>query len=171
MIVGMENRMSYRARMALPGAALSLLLLAAANPHAARAASPHHTARKPTHHIVRHTPHHARQHTANPAPIWSDASGNWRQTGTASWYGGKRWQGKPTFSGAPYNEHDLTAAHATLPMGSKVRVVVADTGRSVVVTINDRPGTRRRIIDLSRAAAAELGILSRGVATVTLLKD
>jgi rare lipoprotein A len=167
--------MSYRARMALPGAALSLLLLAAANPHAARAASPHHTTvRKPVHHAARHTPRHHTAHTqaeANPAPIWSDASGTWRQTGTASWYGGKRWQGKATFSGTPYDEHDLTAAHATLPMGSKVRVVVADTGRSVVVTINDRPGTRRRIIDLSRAAAAKLGILSRGVATVTLLKD
>ncbi len=165
--------MSYRARMALPGAALSLLLLAAANPHAARAATPHHTVRKPTHHLIRHTPHQARQHTANPnpAPIWSDASGSWRQTGIASWYGGKHWQGKRTSSGDRYDENDLTAAHATLPLGSKVRVTVVDTGRSVVVTINDRPGTRRRVIDLSRAAAAQLGILSRGVATVMLLKD
>ena len=62
----------------------------------------------------------------------------------------------------------LTAAHASLPIGSVVRVTVADTGRSVIVTINDRPGTRKRIIDLSRAAAIELGILSRGIAQVTL---
>jgi rare lipoprotein A (peptidoglycan hydrolase) len=169
--------------MALPGATLSLLLLAAASPHAAHAASPHHTARKPIERIAQNTPlADAVAHIANkpltddaddaPArPIWSDASGTWQQTGMASWYGGRRWQGRRTFSGARYNEHDLTAAHATLPMGSKVRVVVPQTGRSVVVTINDRPGTRRRIIDLSRAAAAKLGILDRGTATVTLLPD
>ncbi|MCC6717713.1 MAG: septal ring lytic transglycosylase RlpA family protein, partial [Acetobacteraceae bacterium] len=65
-------------------------------------------------------------------------------------------------------DRKLTAAHASLPLGSRVRVTVADTGRSVVVTINDRPGTRRRIIDLSRAAAAELGIVARGIARVAL---
>ena len=101
-------------------------------------------------------------------PVWTDASGSWRQIGVASWYGGTRWQGKLTASGVRYDEHQLTAAHASLPIGSVVRVTVADTGRSVIVTINDRPGTRRRIIDLSRAAAIELGILSRGIAQVTL---
>ena len=101
-------------------------------------------------------------------PVWIDASGTWRQVGAASWYGGKRWQGKLTASGVRYDEHQLTAAHASLPIGSVVRVTVADTGRSVIVTINDRPGTRRRIIDLSRAAAIELGILSRGIAQVSL---
>ena len=50
----------------------------------------------------------------------------------------------------------------------KIRVVVADTGRSVIVTINDRPGTRSRIIDLSRGAAEALGIIQRGVAKVSL---
>jgi len=101
-------------------------------------------------------------------PVWTDASGVWRQAGIASWYGGKRWQGKMTASGVRYDERQLTAAHASLPIGSRVRVTVADTGHSVVVTINDRPGTRRRIIDLSRAAAAELGIVARGVTQVTL---
>ena len=101
-------------------------------------------------------------------PVWTDASGIWRQVGTASWYGGKRWQGKLTASGVRYDERQLTAAHASLPIGSVVRVTVADTGRTVIVTINDRPGTRTRIIDLSRAAAIELGILSRGIAQVTL---
>ena len=101
-------------------------------------------------------------------PVWTDASGAWRQAGAASWYGGMRWHGKLTASGVRYDERQLTAAHASLPIGSSVRVTVADTGRSVIVTINDRPGTRTRIIDLSRAAAAELGIVSRGIAQVTL---
>jgi rare lipoprotein A (peptidoglycan hydrolase) len=91
-----------------------------------------------------------------------------QQSGLASWYGGQRWHGKPTSSGATYDQEALTAAHASLPMGTRVRVTMVDTGRDVVVTINDRPGTRRRIIDLSRAAARELGILERGVAMVTL---
>lgn len=101
-------------------------------------------------------------------PVWTDASGAWRQVGIASWYGGPRWQGRLTAAGVRYDERLLTAAHASLPMGSQVRVTVADSGRSVIVTINDRPGTRKRIIDLSRAAAAELGIVSRGLARVTL---
>jgi rare lipoprotein A (peptidoglycan hydrolase) len=92
----------------------------------------------------------------------------WRQTGVASWYGGSRWQGNRTASGARYDQNQLTAAHATLPIGTKVRVTLEGTDRSVVVLINDRPGTRRRIIDLSRSAAAELGILAQGVAVVTL---
>lgn len=101
-------------------------------------------------------------------PVWTDASGTWQQVGAASWYGGGRWQGRLTASGVRYDERQLTAAHASLPIGSVVRVTVADTGRTVIVTINDRPGTRKRIIDLSRAAAIELGILSRGIAQVTL---
>jgi rare lipoprotein A (peptidoglycan hydrolase) len=90
------------------------------------------------------------------------------QTGLASWYGGKRWQGRMTSDGSRYDEEALTAAHATLPLGSHVRVRLVDSDREVVVTITDRPGTRRRIIDLSRGAAAALGILSQGVAEVSL---
>lgn len=92
----------------------------------------------------------------------------WQQTGVASWYGGKRWQGHRTSSGATYDENALTAAHATLPLGTRVRVSSHNGARSVIVTINDRPGTRSRIIDLSREAAKELGILDTGVAMVTL---
>lgn len=102
---------------------------------------------------------------ARPIPL---ARGVHLQFGIASWYGGKRWQGRLTSSGTRYDENQLTAAHATLPLGSKVRVHLVGTDREVVVTITDRPGTRRRIIDLSRAAAAALGILSRGVAEVSL---
>lgn len=100
-------------------------------------------------------------------PASSDFAG-WRQTGLASWYGGVRWQGRQTYNGERYDERALTAAHATLPMGTRVRVSLANSDRFVIVTINDRPGTRKRIIDLSRQAAAELGIIERGVATVTL---
>ena len=99
----------------------------------------------------------------SPAP-----AGGSQQSGLASWYGGQRWHGNRTTSGDTYDQDALTAAHANLPMGTRVRVTLVDSGRNVVVTINDRPGTRRRIIDLSRAAARELGILERGVAMVTL---
>ena len=91
-----------------------------------------------------------------------------QESGLASWYGGHRWHGKRTSSGGIYDQDALTAAHASLPIGTRVRVTLVGSGRNVVVTINDRPGTRRRIIDLSREAARELGILERGVAMVTL---
>ena len=153
--------MTYRGRMALPGLVLSLSFLAIAQPRAAHAAAPHHSPRKPVHRVI----HHA----AAPAlPIWSDASGNWRQTGMASWYGGKRWQGRRTTSGERYDENQLTAAHASLPLGSRVRVVVARTGRSVVVTINDRgPFIRGRVLDLSTGAARAIGLTGAGVGRVT----
>ena len=92
-----------------------------------------------------------------------------QQTGLASWHGGARWHNHMTASGARYNENELTAAHASLPIGTRVIVAVNNgSGRSVVVTINDRPGTHRRVIDLSREAARQLGIMGQGVATVTL---
>ena len=103
--------------------------------------------------------------------LWREAgnSATWQQTGVASWYGGAHWQGHRTTSGARYDQNELTAAHATLPIGTRVRVTLNDnSARFVVVTINDRPGTRTRIIDLSRQAAAELGIIQRGTAMVTL---
>jgi rare lipoprotein A (peptidoglycan hydrolase) len=98
----------------------------------------------------------------------NDGHVGWKQTGVASWYGGARWQGHRTSSGSRYDQDELTAAHATLPLGSQIRVTLANSERSVLVTITDRPGTRTRIIDLSRGAARALGILSQGVAVVTL---
>lgn len=75
----------------------------------------------------------------------------------------------PTASGTPYRPSALTAAHQTLPLGTKVRVTRVDTGRSVVVEVNDRgPFARDRVIDLSRAAATQLGIIQRGHAHVQL---
>ena len=102
--------------------------------------------------------------------FWREEGSNvtWQQTGMASWYGGPRWQGTRTSSGERYDQNKLTAAHATLPIGTKVRVMRTDGRGSVIVTINDRPGSRTRIIDLSREAAKELGILTAGVTMVTL---
>jgi rare lipoprotein A len=102
--------------------------------------------------------------------LWREhgSAATWQQTGVASWYGGRKWHGNRTTSGVRYDEHALTAAHATLPIGTRVLVVRQDGRGSVIVTINDRPGTRTRIIDLSQAAAKELGILNSGVAMVTL---
>ena len=88
------------------------------------------------------------------------------QTGAASWYG-PGFHGKKTANGERFNTHDLTAAHKILPFGTQVRVTNEQTGKSVVVRINDRgPYARGRVIDLSKAAAQAVGL--SGVATVTL---
>jgi rare lipoprotein A (peptidoglycan hydrolase) len=90
------------------------------------------------------------------------------ESGEATWYG-PRHEGHRTSSGEIFDSHKLTAAHATLPLGSYVRVTVTDTGRSIVVKVNDRePAHGVRCIDLSPAAAARLGIVRAGVADVTL---
>jgi rare lipoprotein A (peptidoglycan hydrolase) len=88
-------------------------------------------------------------------------------TGIASWYSADRYN-KRTFSGVPFDENAMTAAHPWLPMGTRLRVTVQGGGPSVIVTINDRQGSKTRVIDLSKRAARELGILQRGIARVTL---
>lgn len=89
-------------------------------------------------------------------------------TGVASWYGGK-FHGRRTASGETYNQHALTAAHRTLPFGTEVVVTNQNTGKSVVVRINDRgPFTGGRIIDLSHKAASQIGMINSGTARVTL---
>ena len=94
------------------------------------------------------------------------SSDGYREEGLASWYGAP-FHGRRTSSGAIYNMHELTAAHKTLPLPSVVRVTNIDTGHSVVVTVNDRgPFVKDRIIDLSYAAAKELGILKLGTGVV-----
>jgi len=88
------------------------------------------------------------------------------QTGTASYYG-SRHHGKRTASGEPFDQHGLTAAHRSLPFGTRVQVTNLANDRRVVVRINDRgPHTRGRLIDLSRAAADQLGMLRSGTARV-----
>ncbi|TIX50383.1 septal ring lytic transglycosylase RlpA family protein [Alteraurantiacibacter aquimixticola] len=88
--------------------------------------------------------------------------------GVASYYG-RRFAGRPTANGETFDPQQLTAAHKTLPFGSMVRVTNTRNGRQVVVRINDRgPFVRGRTIDLSRAAAEEIGIVSAGHGTVEL---
>ena len=91
--------------------------------------------------------------------------------GLASWYG-RKFHGRRTASGERYDMHALTAAHKTLPFGTKVRVRSVATGKEVVVRINDRgPYRHQRIIDLSQAAIASLGLKNRGVTTVELWRE
>jgi rare lipoprotein A len=86
--------------------------------------------------------------------------------GTASWYG-PGFHGKKTASGEIYDQTKLTAAHKTLPLGTKARVTNLENGNAVEVEINDRgPFVKGRIIDLSRAAAGILGLVEDGVAPV-----
>ena len=89
--------------------------------------------------------------------------------GTATYYA-RKYDGRRTYSGARYNPQKLTAAHATLPMGSRVRVVNLTNDREVVVTINDRCRKRKSShIDLSRAAARELRFLGKGMTKVRII--
>src|SRR5690606_11611702 len=89
-----------------------------------------------------------------------------RQRGIASWYG-RRFHGKPTASGEPYDMYAMTAAHRTLPLPSYVRVTNLSNGRSVIVRVNDRgPFMKNRLIDLSWTAAKKLGFIEQGHARV-----
>jgi rare lipoprotein A len=108
------------------------------------------------------------QTTAAPA---ADADDVVLAKGRASWYG-PRFHGRRTASGERFDMHALTAAHKTLPFGSRVRVRSVHTGQEVVVRINDRgPYKHQRIIDLSYAAAKALGVKERGVTEVILLRE
>ena len=130
---------------------------------------------KSRHHHHRH--HHHSHHASNSAGgssngSWRDAnaaiapsSGSGRSfSGMASYYGNE--SGSKTASGQRFNQNALTAAHRSLPFGTKLRVTHG--GRSVVVTINDRgPFIRGRVLDLSTAAARQVGITGAGVGRVT----
>lgn len=90
------------------------------------------------------------------------------QTGKASFYADK-FEGVYTASGEKYKHNKLTAAHKTLPFGTKVRVTNIENNQSVEVVINDRgPYVEDRIIDLSKAAAEQLGFINKGLADVKL---
>jgi rare lipoprotein A len=88
--------------------------------------------------------------------------------GAASWYG-PGFHGRRTASGERFDQNALTAAHRSLPFGTRVRVTNQANGESVVVRINDRgPFHGNRVIDLSREAASEIGLLRAGVGRVTI---
>ena len=91
------------------------------------------------------------------------------QTGFASWYG-RSFQGRTTASGEKFHMFEMTAAHRSLPFGSKVLVRSKTTGKSVEVRINDRgPFSNNRVIDLSIAAAQKLQIVDMGQDEVDLI--
>jgi len=92
----------------------------------------------------------------------------WTQQGVGSYYAHK-FNGRKTASGERYRHQALTAAHRTLPFGTKIQVMDKNTGKAVVVTVNDRgPFHKGRILDLSGKAARELGITKKGVCDVEL---
>lgn len=124
----------------------------------------------------------ARPVVTNPAPIVSGTTrayqvrGRWYQpmqdatgydeVGVASWYG-DQFNGRPTATGEIFDMHGLSAAHKTLPLPGLVEVTNLANGRTVVLRVNDRgPFVDDRIIDLSRGAAEQLGLLSQGVGRV-----
>jgi len=93
---------------------------------------------------------------------------HYQETGTASWYG-KKFHGHRTANGELYDMYSLSAAHRQLPLPSYVRVTNLDNGKQVIVRVNDRgPFHSKRIIDLSYAAAAKLGMIKSGTAKVRL---
>lgn len=95
-----------------------------------------------------------------------DSEVGYYATGLASWYG-KKFHGRPTSSGEPFDMFKLTAAHPSLPIPTFARVTNLDNGRSTVVRINDRgPFHANRLIDLSYAAAVKLGYAEEGTARV-----
>src|SRR6218665_736620 len=101
-----------------------------------------------------------------PSFMGGSAGGSYNESGEASYYGAKH-HGKKTASGERFDQNQLTAAHRTLPFGTRVRVTNLDNDKSVVVRINDRgPYNRKRLIDISRAAAEQLNMLRSGVAPV-----
>ncbi len=94
--------------------------------------------------------------------------GPYYEVGIASWYG-PGFDGRRTASGEIYDMNGISAAHKTLPFGTIVQVVDLETGKSVIVRINDRgPFIKGRIIDLSKGAAEKLGIIDKGITKVGL---
>lgn len=105
---------------------------------------------------------------ASCSPKLRTAGRDVREQGRASYYGDK-FHGRTTASGERFNQNAMTAAHRTLPFGTKVTVKNLNNGKQVVVTINDRgPSSKSRMIDLSKGAAKKIGMIQAGVVPVEL---
>lgn len=103
----------------------------------------------------------------HPAPQ-TEVDPGWSQTGVASWYG-PGFHGRQTASGEVFDMDAMTAAHPTLPLGTRIEVTVLATGRRTRVRVNDRgPFVDDRVLDVSRAAARRLGFLQDGTARVRI---
>lgn len=111
---------------------------------------------------------HAVDIAAIEPPVEAEPAGQAIGAGVASYYG-RKFHGRRTASGETFDMNQMTAAHRTLPFGSKLRVTNPANGRSVVVRVNDRgPFHGNRVIDVSRAAATELGLIGPGKGQVEL---
>ncbi len=107
--------------------------------------------------------HRHPRHVPPPEPMRGSV-----QEGVSSWYG-KEFDGRPTASGATFDMHALTAAHRTLPLGTRIRVTNLDNGREAELEVNDRgPFVAGRILDCSYGAAKELGFAGQGLAHVRI---
>jgi rare lipoprotein A len=116
------------------------------------------------HHRHHHHAHHAGNSSSQDANASTGGGSGRSFSGMASYYGNE--SGSKTASGARFNQNAMTAAHRSLPFGTKLRVTHG--GRSVVVTVNDRgPFIRGRVLDLSTGAARAVGLTSAGVGRVT----
>jgi len=110
----------------------------------------------------------ARGETPGGSGTDAPVKAGWSEEGVASYYG-NAYEGRRTASGEKYSADAMTAAHPTLPFGTRVRVTRLDTGKTVVVRINDRgPFRKGRVIDLSLRAARELGFVDDGLTRVRL---
>jgi rare lipoprotein A len=106
--------------------------------------------------------------TSVPDSVGGPAPGT-RIDGLASWYG-EQHQGLKTASGETFDKNQLTAAHRTLPFGTRLRVTNVENGKSVVVRVNDRgPHVPGRVLDLSYRAAQAIGMTDAGVARVEVV--
>ena len=111
----------------------------------------------------------SRRRGTRVASLGSGVDGGWSTGGGSHGVASFYWQPQRVASGGWFNPNAMTAAHKTLPFGTRVRVTHAGNGRSVVVRINDRgPYIRGRIIDLSRAAAGVIGMTGQGVARIRM---
>jgi rare lipoprotein A len=122
---------------------------------------------KSRHHRHHHHHHHKHKHHAQNSWLNANASigptGGRSFSGVASYYGNEA--GNKTASGQRFNQHAMTAAHRSLPFGTKLKVTHGS--RSVIVTVNDRgPFIRGRVLDLSKGAAQVIGLTGRGVGRV-----
>jgi rare lipoprotein A len=103
-----------------------------------------------------------------PKPVSQRVRPVYRETGVASWYG-RDFQGRKTASGDVFDMYQLSAAHRTLPLGTVIRVTNLDNSKSITVRVNDRgPFVANRILELSYAAARELGFVRQGTAHVSI---
>ena len=122
-------------------------------------------AREPFRHHEAALAPQAAPHAAEPKPDDTIEANGSAETGRASWYD----LDSKTASGEALGDSELTAAHPSWPFGTRLRVVNLKNGREVVVRVNDRgPFAKDRIIDLSKAAAMQLGMIEDGVADVSV---